>query len=225
MPKKRAGKKEKKAKKETIFIFGAHPDDFVLGVGGTLAKYKKENKKVLNFVFSYGEKSHPWLKVKVAQKIRWEEALQASQLLGCKTFFFDLKEFNFPQAYQEKDLEKTLLKLLHKHCPSKIFTHSPDDPHPDHQALHKITLELWEKSPLKPEVYIYSIWNPLSLRTQYPALYEDISSTFSIKRQALKLFRSQKLHTFYPSLLMFYRAFKDGLKIKKRYAEKFYRIK
>jgi len=33
-------------RKETVFIFGSHSDDFVIGTGGTIAKYHKEGKKV-----------------------------------------------------------------------------------------------------------------------------------------------------------------------------------
>ncbi len=221
MPKKEV----KKKKKEVILVLGAHSDDSVIGAGGTIAKYAKEGKKVISIVFSYGEKSHPWLKAKIAQKMRSEEAFEASKILGCKTVFFDLKEFNFAKDYEEKKVEVKLIKLIEKHKPNKIFNHSNEDPHPDHKAVNKITLELLKKIKLKPEVYIYSVWNPVSFKTGYPALYEDITQTFSLKVKALKTFRSQKIHTFYPSLLMFYRAIKDGLKIKKRFAEMFYRIR
>lgn len=216
-----------KSIKETILIFGAHSDDFVIGAGGTIAKYVKENKKVISVVFSYGEKSHPWLKEKIVQKMRSEEAVEAGKLLRCKILFFDLREGKFLEDYKEKNMEKKIVQLVEKYKPSKIFTHSHEDPHPDHRATYKITLGIWEKllGP-KPEVYIYSIWNPVSFKTTYPVLYEDITGTFSLKLKALKSFPSQRFQAIYPLMLMvFYRAIKNGLKIKKRFAEKFYRIK
>ena len=60
-------------KKETIIVMSAHSDDFVIGAGGTIAEYIKQGKKVISIVFSYGEKSHPWLKEKVVQKFRIQE--------------------------------------------------------------------------------------------------------------------------------------------------------
>ena len=63
----------KKGKKETIIVFSAHSDDFVIGAGGTIAKYVQEGNKVISVVFSKGEKSHPWLKVEVVQEFRVEE--------------------------------------------------------------------------------------------------------------------------------------------------------
>ncbi|MBR9683212.1 PIG-L family deacetylase [Candidatus Woesearchaeota archaeon] len=217
---------KKKAQKETILVFGAHSDDFVIGAGGTIAKYTQEGKKVVSVVFSYGEKSHPWLKGEVVQKMRSKEATEASKLLRCKNLFFGLKEGRFLKDYQKKKIGDKLINLIEKYKPYRIFLHSSEDPHPDHRALHKIILELWDKLPKpKPELYIYSVWNPVSFKTTYPVLYEDITHTFSLKVKALKKFKSQKLHTFYPYLLMFYRAIKNGLRIKKRFAEAFYRIK
>jgi len=54
-------------RKESILVFSAHSDDFVIGAGGTIAKYVREGKKVQAIVFTYGEKSHPWLKGEVVQ--------------------------------------------------------------------------------------------------------------------------------------------------------------
>jgi len=213
------------AQKETVIIFGAHSDDFVIGAGGTIAKYSEEKKKIISIVFSYGENSHPWLKEKVVQEMRLKEAKNASKLLGCQTIFFDLKELHFQEEYEKKQLAKKLITLLNKEKPSKIFTHSLEDLHPDHKAIHNITLSLLEQINSKPEVYIYSIWNPVSLQTKFPALYINISKQFSLLLQALKCFRSQQLHISYPFILLIFRAFQNGLKIRTWFGEKFFRIR
>lgn len=218
----------KSGQKEIIFILGAHSDDFVIGAGGTIAKYAQEKKEVYSIVFSYGEKSHLWLKERFAQRMRSNEAFQASKLLGCRTLFFDLKEGRFYEDYQQKSLQQKLLHLIEQKKPVKIFTHSPDDPHPDHRDVYKITLELFEKlnSKLKPEIYTYSIWNPVSFKTKYPSFYVDVTKTYSKKLQALKLFPSQKFNAIYPLMLfIIFRAIFHGLKIRTLLAEKFYRVK
>lgn len=216
-----------KKNEESVVVFSAHSDDFVLGAGGTIAKYVQEGKKVTAVVFSYGEKSHPWLKKRVVQDMRLQEAQEASKLLGCRVLFFDLTEFNFLESYRKKKKEKVILRLLSQVKPEKIFTHSPEDPHPDHRAVQGITFTLlkrYEKQEKKPEVYVYSIWNPVSFQTGYPALYVDVSPFFSQKLRALRSFRSQQLHIIYPLLVLLFHAVKDGLKIKKKFAEKFLRI-
>ncbi|MEW5897098.1 MAG: PIG-L deacetylase family protein [Nanoarchaeota archaeon] len=218
-----------KKKKETILVFSAHSDDFVIGAGGTIAKYTKEGRKVIAVVFSYGEKSHPWLKEKVVQRIRAQEAYDAAKVLKCKVVIYDFREGKFLQEYVLKNTEEKLLELIKKEKPSKIFTHSNEDPHPDHKAINKITLELYKllsfKRKRRPEVYIYSVWNPVSFRTQLPALYVDISRTFSLKLKALKKYRSQLTRIVYPVFFLFWRAVKDGLKIRKMFGECFFRIK
>jgi N-acetylglucosamine malate deacetylase 1 len=211
-------------KKENIVIFGAHSDDFVIGAGGTIAKYAQEGKNIISIIFSYGEKSHPWLKENVVQKFRAKETLEAGKILNCQNIFLDLKELNFLEQY-DHNYEKKLLAILNKFKPVKIFTHSGEDPHPDHQAVNKITLELYDKIKFKPEVYIYSVWNPVSFKTKYPVLYEDITKTFTKQLEALKSFRSQKIHIFFPTFLLLFRAFKNGLKIRKWVAEKFFRTR
>lgn len=222
--KEKKGKKEKKTRTETIFVFSAHSDDYVLGAGGTIAQYARQGKKVIAVVFSYGERSHPWLKPKVVQKMRSQEAQNASKLLGCNVLFFDLQEFHFLEDYQQQGKEQELLRLLQRYQPTKVFTHSNEDPHPDHQAVHKITQQVIGLLGKKPEVYIYSIWNPVSVRTAYPALYVDISSTFRTKLKALRTFRSQQLHIAYPFFLVLFRAVTEGWHLRKKAAEKFFRI-
>lgn len=212
--------------RDTILIFSAHSDDFVLGAGSTIAKYAKEGKKVRVIVFSYGEKSHPWLKVHITKKMRAEEAFEASKILGCKTSFLDLHEFKFYEEYRQGAALRELQQIVSKEKPVKIFTHSQEDPHPDHQAVNKITLELYDGIPVnsRPEVYTYSVWNPVSFRTFYPALYVDSTKTFSTKLKALHKFHSQRIHIAYPFLLLVFRSFKDGFHIGKRFGEHFFKI-
>ncbi len=210
-------------KRDTVLILSAHSDDFVLGAGGTIAQYVQQKKKVKVIIFSYGEKSHPWLKRNVTKKMRSREAFLASKILRCSISFLDLREFKFYEDYQK--ISPKLLHLIKKENPRKIFTHSHEDPHPDHQAVHKITLELYDQLMQKPEVYMYSVWNPVSFRTLYPALYVDVTKTFSIKLKALKQFTSQRIHIAYPFVLLLYRAIKDGFHIRKRFGEHFFKIR
>ena len=213
-------------KRETIVIFSAHSDDFVIGAGGTIAKYSEEGKKVLVLIMSYGEKSHPWMKDQVTKKFRSDEAFGASELLGCQSTFFNLREFNFKEGAKRKKLIEKIKEIIDTEKPSKIFTHSGEDPHPDHKATHNLTLDVFETLKKKPEVYIYSIWNPVSMKTQdVPKMYVDISSTFKKKLQALKLFRSQYQAILPLSLQTLFSNLKAGLKIKKRLGEEFYKIK
>jgi LmbE family N-acetylglucosaminyl deacetylase len=223
------------AKKERVLVFSAHTDDFVLGAGGTIAKYTQEGKKVTAVVFSLGEGSHPWLKKKVIKGMREEETFKASEPLGCDVVFFDLQDQNVYEDYKKQGIEKKLLALVHKEKPDKIFTHSSQDSHlsvgllagkDDHKAVNKITLEIYEKLKQKPELYVFSVWSPVQFKTQFPTLYVDISKTFRLKMKSLFTFKTQLLNAIYPLIiLIFQKAVTSGFKIRKRFAESFYRIK
>ncbi len=216
----------KTTSKETILVCSAHSDDFVIGAGGTIANYTKEGKSVIAVIFSYGENSHPWLKEEVVQKMRSKETLEASKLLNCQTIFYDLKELNFIEDAKTKKVNEKLIQLIKSEKPTKIFTHSNEDPHPDHKAVHQITLNAIHQLPSNhSEIYIYSVWNPVSFKTLYPALFINITDTFKLKLESLKTFRSQKVHVAYPFVLLLFRAIHDGIKIRKRFGEKFFRIK
>jgi len=216
------------SKKETVLVLGAHSDDFVIGAGGTLAKFAAEGKKVISVVFSFGEKSHPWIKEGIVQQMRSKEAIDACNVLGLsRLVFYDLKELNFREEYENKHIEDELMQLLETEKPSKIFTHSPEDPHPDHKSVHQITLDLWQKLPKssRPEVYTYSIWNTVSFQNNNPLLYVNTTKFFGKKLKALRTFRSQKFHIIYPVILLFFRSFLEGLKVHAFSGEKFFRIK
>lgn len=229
--KKKAANGKKKSStnnsKETILVCSAHSDDFVIGAGGAIKDYVQKGCKVVAVVFSYGESSHPWLKESVIQKMREKEALDAGKILGCEIEVFNLQEFKFREEYKEKGLEKYLMDLIVTRKITKVFTHSNEDPHPDHKAVHQITLDCLDRVQKKitPEVYIYSVWNPVSFKTSYPSLYIDVSKQFRDKLRALRSFRSQKIHVAYPLFMLIYRAVKDGFKIGSSFGEHFFRIR
>ncbi len=211
--------------KENILVICSHTDDQIIGAGGTIANYVEEGKNVLTIVLSYGEKSHPWLKERFTKKFRAKEAQEASQILGCKLKILDMEDTKVNQDY--KKYKKELLRIVKRFKPAKIFTHSNEDPHPDHRAAYQITLELAKESKTNPEIYLFSVWSPFIIRKRHlPKMYVDISKTFSKKLQALKCFKSQRWNAVYPLFVtIIVRAIKNGLHIHGKYAEKFYKLK
>ncbi len=210
---------------ETILLLCAHSDDEVLGAGGTIAKFCKEGKRIVNVIFSYGEKSHPWLRKDAITKIRIQEAKEADVLLGCKkTIFFDLQEGRY--LTREKQTVNELVNIIKKENPSKIFTHSYDDVHPDHRAAFKMALEAAKKTKFSGDVYVFEVWNPFTIRQRsLPRLYVDITKEFPKKVEALKKFKSQKMSMIALLWGVYVRAIAAGLHIDARYAERFYKIK
>lgn len=212
---------------KNIFVFCAHSDDQILGPGATIAKYSKQGANIYTFIFSHGENALMWLKKKAAIETRVKEAKAADKVIRGKGIkFFGLKENKIYEEFYEKKLDKRLVNLIKKKKPSKIFTHSPDDPHPDHRDVQKITLELVKKARLNSEVYAFEVWNPFTIRNRdTPKLYVDISDTFKKKIEALRCFPSQWMSLGTLIAFVFAKAFIHGFAIGKRYAEMFYRLR
>lgn len=214
-----------KSFRETILVLCAHSDDQILGVGGTIAKYVEEGKRVIIAVFSYGEKANPWLKKEVTADIRVKESEKASKALGVeKTIFLGFDEGKFIEQSKEKKFENKLINLIKKYKPVKIFAHSSDDPHPDHNAQAKVILELCEKTKYKGDLLSFDVWNPVKIHRGHPKLYIDISSTFSKKTKALDLFESQLVSILLLKWSIYVRAIRSGFKNHCRYAEVFYKV-
>lgn len=211
--------------KETIFVICAHSDDQVFGVGGTIAKYVREGKIVHTFIFSYGENSHPWLQQDVTVKMRSQESYDADAILGGSGVeFFDLKEGKFLEAPSK--VKKRLQALILKHKPTKIFTHSLDDPHPDHKAVASIVLNAYDGIKSKANVYTFDVWSPVKVKERLsPKLIVPVKETFSIKLQALRCFKSQWVAMIVLLWSVYARALKNGLHYGGFLAEKFHKVR
>ncbi|MCX8147135.1 MAG: PIG-L family deacetylase [Candidatus Woesearchaeota archaeon] len=213
--------------KESILVLCAHSDDQVFGVGGTIAKYAQEGKRIIVVIFSYGEKSHPWLKKKVTAKIRVEESKKAEKILGIeKTMFLGIEEGFFERDIKKFNVHDKISRLVKIYKPVKIFTHAADDPMPDHSALNKFVVNLCNEINYKGEVYSFDVWTPVKIKERnIPALYVDINKTFHKKIEALRCFKSQWMSMISLLWSVYYRAIKNGLKANCRYAEVFYKIR
>ncbi len=212
--------------RETILFICAHNDDQIIGGGGTFAKYAHEGKHVKTVIFSYGEKSHPHLKPHIIIRTRIKEAKVSERILGGKGLvFLGLNEGKFGQEAQR--VKEQLLELIRKEKPTKIFTHSQDDFHYDHRAVHHIVRELVKEHKLKCDIYTFDVWNPLKiLKRNVPKLVVDISDTFKTKMKAYEAHESQvNLPAMLPfRLRMWIDAILYGWSNQCRYAELFYKL-
>jgi len=209
----------------TEIVFVAHPDDEVLGCGGTIAKHVKEGKKVIIVIFSHGEGSEPLTDPKILTEKRVKESRRASALLGCKELIFlGLSDLKFIKEIEEPTTLKKIEDILKKYKPKAIFTHILDDPHPAHRAVANLIKKLVDELKLKTQIFTFTIALPFrfALRRQ-PRLYVDITETFKLKEKALKMFKSQKKWLLYYSLISLLKNWFAGFKAGCKYAEVFYK--
>ncbi len=211
--------------KEHILVIAAHSDDQILGAGATMAEYAHEGHTIKTIILSQGEKSHPHLQADVITKIRQKESHQADEVIGGDgVLFLDFKEGQFPQHYPLH--EHGLRQFIQNFKPTKIFTHSVDDGHPDHINTHKIVIELYDRLKLRCDLYTFDVWTPFNLKKrENPWLFVDVSKTFPKKMAALRCFKSQYLAASYPIILSYLRAIYHGFFNNTSYAEIFYKVR
>jgi len=214
-------------KKEIVVVICAHSDDQILGPGGTLAKYSKEGKEIFTIIFSYGEISHIWLKRKVGIEIRVKEAQEADKVIGGSgVVFFGLKEGNFVNGIEERNIKEKLKNIIKEKKPFRIFTHVMDDAHEDHRVVCNTVKEILDDTGYKGDLLGFDIWNVVDIKKRnLPKVYIDVTDNFSVKMKALNCFKSQTYAMLIPYVTSYISSFINGLKNECRRAEKFYKIR
>jgi N-acetylglucosamine malate deacetylase 1 len=127
-----------KNKKKSILCFVAHPDDEVLGLGGTLIKHAEQGDEINIVIFSLGETSK--LKKDISISQRYKSAKECSKRMGSKLLsildYPDQKLDTVPKLKMIQTLEKIIKKLM----PDIVYTHHDGDINHDHQIVSHVVL-------------------------------------------------------------------------------------
>ncbi len=119
-----------------IFVVAAHPDDEVLGCGGTLLKHKKNGDKIFVLFISDGvsaryknKKDSKWLK---EIKVRQAMAIKVSKLAG----FIIVDILNLINlelgSYSHTYISNKIIECFKKYKPDIVYTHYEYDLNIDH---------------------------------------------------------------------------------------------
>ena len=205
-----------------VLFFVAHPDDEVLGCGGTIALYNSKGYNTKVIIFTNGENSNLIKNSEKLSKLRQKESIKALNILGTN----DVEFLNLPDNTLKKELtnEKLIEKLKLKiktYNPEIVFTHSDDDYHPAHRNIGKLIKKIINK---KIRIYTFYIGIPFkATKKNNPKLIIDISKFKNLKKTALKEYKSQKFNFNYFRNLSELKDFVYGLYNNKRNVEVFYK--
>lgn len=216
-------------KKRAVMVFCAHPDDEVIGPGGTLKKYAEQGIDTYVVIFSGGEMSNKLYKKNKLIELRHKESTLAGDILGVKKIFnLGLRDMYLTADLKDlKNCEK-VENLIQKIKPEKIFTHSMDDMlYIDHRAVHDCVFDVvnkLNKEGNKYQLYTFNIWTLTVRKRDFPRLIINIDNEFKHKIKALKAFNSQKLALLQLTPMVYLKAIIAGWKHDCKYAEEFYKI-
>jgi len=195
-----------------ILVIAAHPDDEVLGMGGTIKKYVKNNHEVKIAIMATGifarrdtsyknstrykisENAIKLMKKEVA-KLQ-NDSKKAAKIMGVD----DIEFMNFPDNEMDKisnlEITKKIEYLIEQFDPDIVYTHSQYDVNIDHRILYNTTITATrptQKCKVK-EVISYEV--PSSTEWYFPSrfspnIFVDISKELSIKIKALMAYKNE----------------------------------
>ena len=161
-----------------VLVFGAHPDDIEIGMGGTIARYSKKKYDVLMAIAVIPNK----------KEVRWKEAENATKILGAKLIILDIEP---NEMVFSRELVRRFDKVIREHSPDIVYTHWNYDSHQDHVAVANAVIAATRKNNCSLYMYEQTIPGgivPYCFRTQ---LFVDISEVMDIKINSIMAHKSQ----------------------------------
>jgi N-acetylglucosamine malate deacetylase 1 len=173
-----------------ILVFGPHPDDIEIGLGGTVARHAAEGRSVGLCDLTAGE-----LGSNGTPDERRREALDAARVLGAA--WRECLHWRDGGIASTPEMIRSAVEFIRKHQPRVVAVPYWQDRHPDHvaasdvltSAVFKSGLRRYETSapPWRPDWTCYYFINDSAA----PSFVVDVSAHYATKREALACFRSQ----------------------------------
>lgn len=189
--------------KSNILVIAAHPDDEVLGCGGTLAKYVNEGHNVSVMILGEGLTSRDAKRQRAKRKeglrLLKRQAKKANDLLGVKDIsMYDLPDNRF-DTVALLDIVKLIERQILKTKPEIIFTHTNCDLNIDHVITHQAVLTATRPMPgcIVKELYAFEISSSTEWAFQRfgpvfrPNVFVDITDTLNRKIKAMMIYEGE----------------------------------
>lgn len=186
----------------SVAVIAAHPDDEVLGCGGTIARYAQEGRQVHVLLLADGETSRAGQGLAVDTervKARKAAAIAACEILRCESVEVLAFPDNRLDAIELLDIVRVVESFISLHAPSTVLTHHGGDLNVDHCVIHTAVLTACRPQPMHSvrELLFFEIpsstgWQvPGSASPFLPNWFVDISATLAVKLEALRAYQSE----------------------------------
>jgi LmbE family N-acetylglucosaminyl deacetylase len=179
--------------KTKVLVISPHPDDEVLGCGGTILRHRKDGDEIFLCIVTKGY-APDWSEEFL--KNRPKEIERASKILGIKKTYF----LNYPtvklDTIPQKELNEAIAKIIHELEPNILYIPHKGDLNKDHRLVFEASLVATRPGSYKPEkILSYEIlseteWGQI-IEPFVPNVYVDISSTFEEKIESMKAYASE----------------------------------
>jgi N-acetylglucosamine malate deacetylase 1 len=185
-----------------VLIVAAHPDDELLGCGGTAARLVREGNSVYTAILGEGITSrHP--QREGADPAALDNlhvcSQQVADLLGVKDLSLHGLPDNRFDSLPLLDVIKVVEELIERWQPTAIYTHHGGDLNVDHQVVSRAVLTAArpiEGCPVR-ELYMFEIpssteWAFQQLAPVFnPNVFVNIETTLRLKLEGMRLYDSE----------------------------------
>lgn len=114
----------------SVLVIGAHLDDCEITFGGTATRYRDLGHEVTFVSMTNGEAGHQEIGGLELTRRRRDEARAAADLIGADYEFLDAHEGELRPTIENRN---KVIRLVREVEPDLVFTHRPNDYHPDHR--------------------------------------------------------------------------------------------
>jgi len=214
--------------KNKILIVAAHPDDEVLGCGGTIAKHKKSGDTVSILILGDGITSRTG-ETNITQ--RENQAQKSAKILGIDKLLTEKLPDNKFDTVPLLEIAKIVEKAVNKTKPEIIYTHFSEDLNVDHRLTLQAVLTACRPQPgfcvkkiLSFEILSSTEWQEKTQNKIFcPTEYNNITNFIDKKIKALDAYKNELKPFPHPrskegvKILAQYR----GMEVGYKYAEAF----
>jgi LmbE family N-acetylglucosaminyl deacetylase len=182
-----------------ILVVAAHPDDELLGLGGTVKKHFDKGDNVICVIVSQGISSRGLSDIEneIALTNLNDNLTSATDLIG----YFKVIRLNLPDNRLDSidllDVIKKLEEIILEFEPNIVFTHYNNDLNIDHQIVSKAVLTACRpiKGSTIEKLYFFETpssteWNFIESNYK-PNYFVDITLTIETKLKAMKIYNSE----------------------------------
>jgi LmbE family N-acetylglucosaminyl deacetylase len=185
----------------TILVVAAHPDDEILGCGGTIARLTQEGRRVHIAIMGEGITSRFNQREQADQAavdVLRASGREVADALGAEgVSFYDLPDNRF-DTVPLLDVIKIVEDLIEHLQPDVIYTHHSGDLNVDHVVVHRAVLTATRPQTGQLVEAIYAFEVPSSTEWAFdqfsafrPNVFVDISTTLETKIRAMELYESE----------------------------------
>jgi LmbE family N-acetylglucosaminyl deacetylase len=192
-------------KKLSLMAIGAHPDDCDFCFGGTALKFLAQGHRVMFLSMTNGCSGHHITPGPAMTSRRYNETQAVSKLTGIEYKMTDIPDGSLTAELRYRDL---LIREVRAFQPDFIFTHRPNDYHPDHRSAGTLVMDcsyliivphvVPDSPPLKKQPFIFYFYDHFSFPCPFvPDMVVSIDDSLDQKTAMLNCHASQ-VYEFLP---------------------------